>query len=339
MTKRRPDTFTALAPCRISLAGGGTDIPPYPSIGDGAVVSCTIDVFARTVVRLLEEHNEGIAIECRALSAHHRVLCDAISSLLPSGCGAEVVLNDDMSYGSGLGMSSARTVALVAACAAAAGRALVPAELAEQAYRLERFRLGFAGGRQDHYASAFGGWNFFEFRHNNVTVTPLKLTDELQWQLDRSLLLVALGPRASSSDAIMASQIARYKARDGSTLEILASLSRLAYDLRDRLEANDVGPLGEILHESWLLKRALADGITNPAIDAVYDSARTLGALGGKVLGAGGGGYLLLHVDPSRRDEIARHLQTSGLRLREFRLVGLGARASAVSARRMAVSS
>jgi D-glycero-alpha-D-manno-heptose-7-phosphate kinase len=234
-------------------------------------------------------------------------------------------LADVPSRGTGLGSSSTVTVGLLNALYAFQGLYKSPAQLAEEASRIEIETLGKPIGRQDQYAAAFGGFNFIEFlpKGGGVRVAPIVCSHETLKIVQRSLLLFYTGRQRSADDVLRGQRAA---VEDGSAVAALTKMRDLAHELRDRLGAGDAGALGKALHENWQLKRRLTDGISDDEVDTWYEQALERGATGGKLLGAGGGGFLLLAVPPDRQPAVRAGLS-------ELREVGIrfSARGSHIS--------
>lgn len=310
-------TVHARAPLRISFAGGGTDVPPYPQHHGGAVLSATIDWAAyasittssRPGLRVISPDLDTAGAVSGRQELAKVVLQDerfAVAS------GADVTMTCDAPPGSGLGSSSSLIVAMAAALDTVSGRARTPYELAADAVRLEREDLGVPGGLQDQYAAVFGGFNFIEFGPDGVLVNPLRLRRETLAELSGSLLLVSAPVTSRRSSGILTRQIAQTSAGEDATIGRLDQLKELAVAMKTRLLHGDVPGIGEILHDGWQAKRELTEGITTKGIDELYDEARRLGCLGGKLLGAGGGGYILLLVPFAERGRVARALADRG---------------------------
>jgi D-glycero-alpha-D-manno-heptose-7-phosphate kinase len=313
----------AQAPLRISFAGGGTDVPPYPTISGGAVLSATITRSANAHVRVRSDgayHVESLDLMARAAFADrhelvfdgHLDLVKAVLRDLDPGGGLDLVLSTDAPPGSGLGSSSALVVAMLAAVGAAGGRDWSPAELAARAYQVERIDLKIEGGMQDQYAAAFGGLNFIEFHGDDgVEVRPLPVPSETVEALESSLLLAWSG-QGRTDGGILRRQVDGVLGGSASSLEALHAIKALAESMRDALLVGDLTTFAEGLHQGWLQKRRLATGIATPRLDELYEVGRAAGAAGGKVLGAGGGGFLVFCSPPGRRDRVARALEEAG---------------------------
>jgi D-glycero-alpha-D-manno-heptose-7-phosphate kinase len=238
---------------------------------------------------------------------------------------ASVVLSCDAPPGSGLGASSSLVVALCAAMAELSHRSVSPYDLATQALHVEREQLCIPGGMQDHYAAAFGGWNFIEFGAEDVRVNPLRLRPAVRAELQASLLLLPTPSVSRRSSGILRRQVAAYVRKDDAVLAALAAIKEQASQARAAVLSGDLAALAAVLDDGWRTKRRLAAGIATDEIDEVYELARKLGVTGGKLLGAGGGGFLLLMVPFERRGHVVRELRAQGLDPMNFSFVDEGA--------------
>jgi D-glycero-alpha-D-manno-heptose-7-phosphate kinase len=316
-------TIRAVAPLRLSFAGGGTDVPPYPSTHGGAVLSATITRGATASVRVRSDrryHVESLDLMARAAFSGredlafngHLDLVKAVLRDLAPGGGLDLVLSTDAPPGSGLGSSSALVVAMLAAVGVAAGRSWYPAELASRAYQVERVDLKIEGGMQDQYAAAYGGLNFIEFHGDDrVEVRPLAMPSGTVEQLERSLLLAWSG-QGRTDAGILRRQVDGVLGGSARSLASLGAMKALAEAMRDALLGGDLATFAEGLHQGWTLKRRLASGIATPWLDELYQVGRDAGAAGGKVVGAGGGGFLAFCCEPDRRDRVATALEGAG---------------------------
>lgn len=318
-------TSWARAPLRISFAGGGTDVPPYPETHGGAVLSVTIDRCATAAVRPRRDgdyHVESHDLRSRAAFAPdelgfngHLDLVKAVLRDLAArrpGRGLDLTLATDAPPGSGLGSSSALVVAMLAAVGKATGRRWSPAELARTAYQVERVDLKIEGGMQDQYAAAYGGLNFIEFAGDDqVEVRPLPVAAEVMEALERSLLLAWSGD-SRTDDGILRRQVDGVLLGSERSLASLSGLKALAEAMRDALLAGDLASFAEGLRQGWEHKRRLATGIATPRLEELYEVGRAAGAAGGKVLGAGGGGFMLFAGPPERRARMVAALEGAG---------------------------
>ncbi len=325
---RAQPTFRSRAPLRISFCGGGTDVSPYPERHGGVVLSATIDKYAFASLR----PRAGRAIKLTSLDydvvakyAHTRAMrpdgnLDLVKQVVKSmsrGAGLDLFLHSDAPPGSGLGSSSTLVVALIGAFLAWKSISLSDYEVAELAYRIEREDMRIAGGRQDQYAATFGGFNFIEFYGDRTVVNPLRIRPDWVNELQYRLLLCYTG-RSRHSGSIVERQTRSFVTGRKDVVQALHELKALTTDLKDALLLGRLERFGELLHEAWMHKRHLDPQITNSTIDEMYAEARRTGAVGGKILGAGGGGYLLLFCRFDRKHKIAAALEKMGGQVVEF---------------------
>jgi D-glycero-alpha-D-manno-heptose-7-phosphate kinase len=316
----------ARAPLRISLAGGGTDLPAYADRFGGLVISATIDRYVYTILSEAEPDVLQItAADANSFCSRRAHLFDgalfwgddyrlplATFEHFGIGGGYRLFIAPEVPSGTGLGSSSTTAVALITAITAAQGSSLPPSAVAELACHLEIDQLRMPIGRQDQYAAAFGGLNVITFEHGETTVVPCPVTDQTVRDLQERLLLFFTGQRRRSTTILTAQRDATEQA-SSSTLAALHDIKALARVMNDALRAGDVAAVGQLLDESWTRKRRLAPGVSTPQIDAWYDEAKAAGALGGKITGAGGGGFLLLFAEPERRREVIARMSELGL--------------------------
>jgi len=328
----------ARAPVRISFGGGGTDLEAYYAEHCGFVLSATISRYCTVLAREASDGRIRITssdyaisetFEPGALPANEQALAlpkAAIEWFIARGLctnGVELMLSADVAPGTGLGSSSAMAVALVRALVGLAGVPVAATELAELACALEIDRLGQPIGKQDQYASAFGGLNAIEFATQGVRVQPLDLPPNLLAALDARLMLFSTG-RTHLSSSILRQQQADTRA-SAMVLDSLHRIKALAYAMRDALCQQDLDLFGQLLHQSWCQKRQLSSAISSPAIDRYYAAARAAGALGGKIAGAGGGGYMLIYCSPSHQRRVRSAMAELGLRELPFSFERRGA--------------
>jgi D-glycero-alpha-D-manno-heptose-7-phosphate kinase len=225
--------------------------------------------------------------------------------------GANLWVHSDAPPGSGLGSSSALVVALIGVMSEWLRRPMPDYDAAELAYRIERVDLGLAGGRQDQYASAFGGFNFIEFTAGGTIVNPLRIRTDVLNELEYRLLLCYMGQTRQSA-RIIERQTAAYRAGEPPVVEALRRLKSETLEMKKALLLGKVDALGELLHEAWESKKKLDEGISNSHVDRLYRLARREGAIGGKMPGAGGGGYFLLLTRFDRKHRVAAVLEKHG---------------------------
>jgi D-glycero-alpha-D-manno-heptose-7-phosphate kinase len=299
-------------PTRISFAGGGSDVPSYYRRYGGAVISTGIKRFMYITInpkfdnriRLSYSHTEEVD---NVGQIEHRLIRAILEEHRVEG-GIEITSVADIpSHGSGLGSSSAFTVGLIHVLHAYRGRLIGKKQLAEEACRIEIERLNDPIGKQDQYAAAFGGFNFMRFNpDDSVDVEPLTYLWEMVEKIHASLQVFYTGVTRSARVILAEQQANLDQSRE--TRQGLGRLVRLAEELRNDLVSGNLDSFGEVLHESWMLKRELARGVSSQTIDELYERARKAGAIGGKILGAGGGGFLMLTAPKERHESIANAL-------------------------------
>ncbi len=314
-------------PLRISFAGGGSDLPAFSRHEPGAVVSTTINKYIYITVNKkfdskIRASYSVTEMADRVEDIRHELIREGLLLTGITG-GIEITsISDSPSRGTGLGSSSAYTVGLLHALHAFAGRFAGPRRLAEEACQIEIDRVGRPIGRQDQYIAAFGGFQFIRFEEDTVSVEPVLPGPEFREALQAHLLLLYTG-RTRNADTILSEQ-QRNLENGAETSEDSARLRDLALELRAALLDRSLTGVGEILDAAWAVKRRLASGVTTPEIDEWYARARAAGAVGGKVLGAGGGGFLLLFAAP--RDHTAVLSALPELRQVPFRFEPHGSR-------------
>lgn len=317
------------APLRISFSGGGTDVSPYPEERGGVVLSATINKYAYATLRPRYDDEitvtsldydvvakYGVDSELR-YNGELDLVKAAIRSAGDRRHGFDLFIHTDAPPGSGLGSSSTMVVALLGLMNHWLRRSMTLYEVADLCYRIERQELGIKGGKQDQYAAAFGGFNFIEFYKDVTIVNPLRIRPEVINELQYRLVLCYTGKTRVSGD-IISSQVQRYVSREKESVESLDALKQITFDLKAALLKARLDDFGALLHEAWERKKRLASGITNPIIDELYAAARSKGALGGKILGAGGGGYLLVYCPFDRRHKVAEALEACGGQVVDF---------------------
>ncbi len=316
------------SPLRLGLAGGGTDLSPYCDEFGGAVLNVTIDryAFASILPRdddklIFDAHDIGLRKEYHidddisaSEMALHRGVYERMIRDFNGGRRIPMTLTTvvDAPMGSGLGSSSALVVALVDAFRVLLSAPLGEYDVARLAYEIERVDLKLSGGRQDQYAAAFGGVNFIEFLDNErVIVNPLRLRRSFRNELESSLVTCFTGSSRESAHIISA-QTKELTARSSKTLEAMHQLKADAVEMKRLMFNSDIGGMADLLNHSWAAKKATAQGVSNQRIDDLYDVAVKNGALGGKVSGAGGGGFMFFFVRPEMRYRLLTALRDEG---------------------------
>ena len=315
--------IVARSPLRISLGGGGTDLPSYYREHEGFLLAAAIDKYVFVTVN--RPFKEGIFLKYSKLehaltvdAVEHPIVREALSVIDLGPPKIEVTTLADVPAGTGLGSSGSFTTALLKALHAHARKTIHSRELAELACHIEIDRLGEPIGKQDQYIAAYGGISCFTFKKDDtVEVTPLKLSQETMFDLEDNLLLFFTG-FARNASSILADQNARTKQNDAEMLENLHYVKELGLRSKKALESGNTGSVGELMHEHWEHKKRRSGGMSNPKIDTWYDLGMKNGAVGGKLVGAGGGGFLMFYADDKNR--LRRAMTAAGLEEVRFRL-------------------
>lgn len=333
------------APLRLGIGGGGTDLASYSDLHGGVVLNATIDRYAYAHVTLgtgnhIEFKADDLQSEER-LPCHldfdireglvlHRAVYRHMMLAFNDGRALPMTITTtiDVPAGSGLGASSALTVALIEAFAHAMQLPLGPYEIARLAFDIERRQLGMAGGMQDQYAAAFGGFNFMEFlpRAAGVIVNPLRLRRSVLNEFESALVICFSGQSRQSAN-IIEQQVSGISRTDESTMQAMHRIKEHALNMKARIIAGDIRGLADVLKESWLAKKQTAKAISTGTVDALLEVAMNAGAWAGKVSGAGGGGFIMLLTDPERRLDLIRKLNAAGGEASAVKLTFEGAEA------------
>lgn len=330
----------ARAPLRLGLAGGGTDLSPYSDEFGGAVLNWTVDryafafiaprddgrLFFRAIDLGLEEVLDDPAKVDDARLALHRGVYSRMVRQFNDGrpISLTITTSVDAPLGSGLGSSSALVVALVDAFRVLLGLPLGQYDVAHLAYEIERIELGLSGGKQDHYAAAFGGPNFIEFLSNDrVIVNPLRLPDWIRNELESSMVACFTG-QSRDSAAIIDAQKSAMMQHSSKAIDALHQLKNDASEMKRYLLSGNVAGMAKILNHSWSAKKATAASISNARIEELYSLAYQSGALAGKVSGAGGGGFMMFIVNPEDRHQIITALNAAGASAAPVKFTNLG---------------
>ncbi len=309
------------APLRISFGGGGTDVAPFCEEEGGAIIGSTINKYAYCSIVPRDDnqiivHSLDFDMTVK-YNTNENFVYDGKLDLVKAALkamkikeGCEVYLQCDAPPGSGLGTSSTVMVALLTAMAKWQGKDLDQYAMADLAFQVEREDLRISGGYQDQYAATFGGFNFIEFHgRNNVVVNPLRIKREIINELQYNLLMCYTG-KVHVSANIIDDQVKNFKKKD--PFEAMCEVKALAYAMKDELLKGNLYSFGKLLDYSWESKKRMSDKISNPEIDALYRKAKEEGAIGGKLLGAGGGGFLLIFCPYNVRHKVAASLEKMG---------------------------
>ena len=340
----------ARAPLRLGLAGGGTDLPFYAEAFGGAVLNATIDRYAFASIRPRddaqvvfdacdldrEESHPAAPVLPASTLLLHRGVYERMVREFNAGAplAISVTTSVDAPMGSGLGSSSALVVALIEAYCAYLDCPLGRYEVARLAFEIERVELGLAGGQQDQYAAAFGGINFIEFlQGGRVIVNPLRFASAVVNELESSLVLCFSG-RSRLSDSIIRDQTGRLSAGSTEALEAMHQLREDAVAMKQAVLHGDIGAIAAVLERSWLAKKRTAASVSTAQIEALEVLARANGAMGAKVSGAGGGGFMMFVVPTERRYRLIAALNEAGAQAYPVKLTERGSESWALPGRR-----
>ncbi|MDO4509884.1 MAG: GHMP kinase [Lachnospiraceae bacterium] len=313
------------APFRVSFCGGGSDLPGFYEKYGGCVLSTTIRKYMYLTIHNYFEKDKIVLKYSKTEivdnydQIEHRIFKQCLKDYDIKG--VELSSMADIPAGTGLGSSSTFTVALLQLLNTYKGTYQSKYKLAKDACEVEIDKLKEPIGKQDQFAAAFGGLKFYEFMPNGfVNVEPVVMAPESYKKLENNILMFYLGGTHSASE-ILKEQSQNVKALDKAAVQ--NKMCDLTRELKAELQNNNVDAMGELLHKNWMLKKTLASGITNPLIDETYDLAMAAGATGGKLLGAGGAGFMIFYVPQSKHEDVRRAL--SNLREMDFEMDNSGA--------------
>jgi D-glycero-alpha-D-manno-heptose-7-phosphate kinase len=312
----------ARSPLRITLGGGGTDLPSYYRQHEGFLIAVAIDKYV--YVSVMRPFRPGIYLKYsqiehvdRVEEIRHPIIREAVQMLGLRTPQVEITTLADIPAGTGLGSSGSFTTALLKALYAHRKRLIHPSELAQMACHIEMDRLGQPVGKQDQYIAAYGGVTCFTFSKNDsVEAKPLAISMDTLFDLEDNLLLFFSG-FARSAGSILKDQDARTAMSDEAMLKNLHYVKELGYRSKEALENGRPGLFGELMHEHWEHKKRRSAAMSNPQIDEWYELGRKNGALGGKLVGAGGGGFLMFYA--SDRNKLRHAMARAGLEEVRFR--------------------
>ncbi len=329
----------ARAPVRISFGGGGTDLAAYYARYGGMVVSASINKYIYCIV------TKNFDTTFQVISADYRSsvlniptdgqsisngsgemrLAQTVYEHFQLNLPVNAFIASEVPPGTGLGSSGTTCAVLCTVFSALSGRSMSKAQIAETAYDIETNRLEAPVGKQDQYAAAFGGLNCFEFYEDQVKVTPLAVSVATVRRLERRLMLFYTGATRQAREILREQREASEQA-NGRTVEALHQIKSLGWQIKAAIEEGQLDDFGAMLDESWQHKKVLASGVTNAFIDTAYTSARNSGAIGGKITGAGGGGFLMLYCPEDRQEDVRQELAKLGLQQIRFAFEFEGAR-------------
>ena len=317
------------APLRLGIAGGGSDVSPYSDEYGGSVLNASIKMYAYCTIELLN-NKQGIIIEAKDISKNYKsklspnislsddlILHKAVYNRVvkdyndnkPIPC--KITTYSDSPPGSGLGSSSTLVVAILRAFQECLGLPLGEYDLAHLAYEIERGDCALIGGKQDQYAATFGGFNFMEFSAGDkVIVNPLRIRSRIINELESHLILYYTGLSRDSAKIIEDQQKLVNSKTQYDSRQAMHEVKKIAFYMKDALLTGNIIEMSNILKSSWEYKKKTSKSISNPFIDHIYDNAMKSGALSAKLSGAGGGGFLMIFVDPLRKCELENSLNS-----------------------------
>ena len=329
------------APLRLGLAGGGSDVSPYSDLYGGLILNATINLSAYCTIETME----GDTVQIDAYDANAHVECPlgltlegapdlvrgvynrVVSDFGPVPSAFRITTSNDAPAGSGLGTSSTMVVCILKCFAEWMNLPMGDYEIARLAYEIERKDLALAGGKQDQYAAAFGGFNFMEFLQNDIViVNPLKIKGWIVDELESSMVLYYTG-RSRSSAAIISEQQKNTSSGNAVAIDAMNRIKQSSIDMKLALLKGDMAEFGRILGQAWEDKKKMAGSITTPVIQEAFDTALAAGATAGKVSGAGGGGFMMLMVPPTRKTAVVKALQQLPGQVVPFQFTERGAHA------------
>ncbi len=329
------------SPLRIGLAGGGTDLSSYYLNFGGEVLNATIDLYAHTTIELLEddkvifESNDLNKEETYSLNkidftkselklhygVYQRITKDFLGGIYPS---LKIQTYADAPQGSGLGTSSSIVVSIIKAFTELYQIPLGEYDIAQLAYEIERIDLGLKGGKQDQYATAFGGFNYIEFtKDDKVIVNPLRVKKWIKNELEESLVLFFTG-KSRDSAKIIEQQILDTSSKNTLNLEGMHELKIAAKNMKKALLVGDINGIIEQVKLGWQAKKKTSSFISNPELNHIYEYALKHGALAGKLSGAGGGGFFMFFVTPNKRSKLISSLNQLSGHVQTFEFVENG---------------
>ncbi|MBR4340090.1 MAG: dehydrogenase [Bacteroidales bacterium] len=327
------------APLRLGLAGGGTDVSPYSDLYGGAILNATINMFAYTTLeptddgkmvfespdrKLREEYDSAECVDTDGFFVLHKGVYNRIvRQFTHQPLSFRIASYVDVPPGSGLGTSSTLVVSILGAFVEWLKLPLGEYDIARLAYEIERVDLGMSGGKQDQYAATFGGFNFMEFNKENVIVNPLRIRNRYADELAHNLVLYYTDTSHVSAE-IIEEQQKNVRAKNSQSIEAMHKLKEQAVQMKEALLRGNIDRIGEILDFGWRYKKQMASSITNPRIDGIYNAAKEAGASGGKISGAGGGGFMFFYCPGVTRYAVVETLQRFGGKAKRYEFVNEG---------------
>lgn len=337
-------TVRSRAPLRLGLAGGGTDVAPYSDNFGGCVLNATIDLYSSCTISLDKTqtkiqfcaHDINVNLESELVhefnlegdlllhkAVYNRIVKDYHNN---QPLAVKVSTWSDAPPGSGLGTSSTLVVAMISAYRELLSIPLGEYDVARLAYEIERVDCGLAGGKQDQYAATFGGFNFMEFFKDSVIVNPLRIRRNVELELEASLLLFYTGQSRESAKIIkdQAKAAGSESATDHKAVNAMHEVKEMAFKQKEAILKGDITSFYKNLGASWESKKAMAQSITTPEIETIASKALGAGARSIKITGAGGGGFMMIFVEPTKIHNVKKTLQDSGGIFHDFKFTTAG---------------
>lgn len=332
--------YRSKAPLRIGLAGGGTDVSPYSDLYGGAILNATLSLYAKATIEPIAENK----IILEAIDRNEEQVFDWDTSLPVNGTldllkgvynrvqqdygikqqGFRLSTFVDAPAGSGLGTSSTLVVAILGAFAEMLKLPMGEYDMAHYAYEIERIDLKLAGGKQDQYAATFGGVNFMEFYGDDkVIVNPLRVKQQHLFELENNLLLYYTSTSRESAE-IIKKQSKNVTDNKEKSIEAMHHLKDQARMMKEALLKGRLNEIGEILDYGFQQKRQMAEGISNTLMEDIYETAKKAGATGGKISGAGGGGFMIFYCPVNTKYKVIKSLKNFGGQVRNYQFVEHG---------------
>lgn len=328
------------APLRLGLAGGGTDVSPFSDLYGGAILNATISMYAYTTIEptddgkivfenpakseLSETHEASSYLDPEGFFILHKgVYNHIVKNYTHKPLSFNISTFVDAPAGSGLGTSSTLVVSILGAFVEWLKLPLGEYDIAQVAYKIEREELKMTGGKQDQYAATFGGFNYMEFLGDNVIVNPLRIRQRYLDELSHNIVLYYTATSHISAQ-IIEEQQHNVKNNKQQSINAMLALKQLSYKMKEVLLKGDLDAIGLILDEGWHYKKQMANSVSNPFIDHIYDIAKQAGATGGKISGAGGGGFIFFYCPSNTRYRVIDALDTIGGQAKRYEFVNEG---------------
>jgi len=328
------------APLRLGLAGGGTDVSPYSELFGGAILNATINLYAYSTIEPLDNGKIEFVIDgtdqkisfdsavelpvTKEFELFIGVYNRVVKQFKTGPLSFRLTSYIEAPQGSGLGTSSTLVVSMLGAFVEWFKLPLGQYDIAHLAYEIERIDLGMSGGKQDQYAATFGGFNYMEFfGDDKVIVNPLQLKSEVLNELEMNLLLYFTDTQRLSAK-IINEQVKNVNEKNEKSVEAMHNLKEQAHQMKDGLLKGELDKIGEVLRFGWHNKKLMATSISNDLIDRIYETAIKSGATGGKISGAGGGGFMFFYCPGNTKIKVAKAIEALGGKMHSFHFTNDG---------------